>query len=194
MSKCFKLALMGNLAAVDSMDTMVVSVGVVVSTLASVTLATAAFVWTKRRKTRREGGDEVKKKSNEDDFEEINANLQNDLQNHIVEKINDVKGDINVKKMQMNKKIENLLKDKNEEINAKKTEYMTEKEAIEIKYKNEIETISEELEYEIEGMKKAIRNLRIILASSTEDAERVETTKSELECPVCMEEMKPPRR
>ena len=185
---------MGNLAAVDSMDTMVVSVGVVVSTLASVTLATAAFVWTKRRKTRREGGDEVKKKSNEDDFEEINANLQNDLQNHIVEKINDVKGDINVKKMQMNKKIENLLKDKNEEINAKKTEYMTEKEAIEIKYKNEIETISEELEYEIEGMKKAIRNLRIILASSTEDAERVETTKSELECPVCMEEMKPPRR
>ena len=71
---------------------------------------------------------------------------------------------------------------------------MNEKDAIETKYKQEIEALSAELETEIGEMKESIRNLRIILASSTEDAERVETTKSELECPVCMEEMRPPRR
>eukprot|EP00092_Neocalanus_flemingeri_P085893 GFUD01108148.1.p1 GENE.GFUD01108148.1~~GFUD01108148.1.p1 ORF type:complete len:262 (+),score=107.40 GFUD01108148.1:55-840(+) len=184
---------MENLVAAKDMDSMVVSLGVVVTTLASVTLATAAFVWTRRGRSRNEIN-EVEIKSNDDDFEEINASLQNVLKNHILEKTNDVKGDINVKKMQMNKRIEALLKEKEEEINVKKTEYINETEAIEKKYKNEIEIMSAELETEIIDMKKAIGNLRIILASSTEDAERVETTKSELECPVCMEEMKPPRR
>jgi len=196
MFKCLTLYLMENLAVVvEGMDINVVSVGVVATALASMTLATAAFVWSSRGESRtREEHKEVNVKSNDDDFEEINDNLQNCLKNHIVEKINDAKGDINVKKLQMNKRIESLLKEKEEEINLKKTEFINEKEAIETKYKKEIETMSEELESEIVGMKEAIRSLRIILATSTEDAERVETTKSELECPVCMEEMKPPRR
>merc|ERR1719500_2211945 len=71
---------------------------------------------------------------------------------------------------------------------------MKEKEAIETKYKDKIEEMQAELETEIGEMKEAIRSLRIILSTSTEDAERVVTTKSELECPVCLEEMKPPRR
>ena len=173
------------------MDSIVITVGVAVTTLASVTLATAAFVWSRRENDIEEKQNIVTK---EDEFEEINTHLQNDLKKHILEKINDVKGDVNVKKMQMNQRIEKLLKEKKAEIDIKMTEFMNEKDAIETKYKQEIEALSAELETEIGEMKESIRNLRIILASSTEDAERVETTKSELECPVCMEEMRPPRR
>lgn len=190
MFKCLKLYLMEHLG-VEDMDSIVITVGVAVTTLASVTLATAAFVWSRRENDIEEKQNIVTK---EDEFEEINTHLQNDLKKHILEKINDVKGDVNVKKMQMNQRIENLLKEKKAEIDIKKTEFMNEKDAIETKYKQEIEALSAELETEIGEMKESIRNLRIILASSTEDAERVETTKSELECPVCMEEMRPPRR
>lgn len=177
------------------MDTMMVAVGVVATTIASVTLATVAFVWTRREKhTRITNKDEKQKTDEHDDFEEINNHLQNDLKQHILDKINDVKGDVKLKTIQMNQRIESLLKEKEEEINKRKTEFMKEKEDIETKYKHRVEAITAELETEIGEMKESIRSLKIILSYSTEDAERVITTKSELECPVCLEEMRPPRR
>jgi len=193
MSKCFKFYLMEHLL-VEDMDSMLVAVGVVVTTVASVTLATAAFVWSRREMCATPNNEEKLNSVYNDEFEEINTHLQNDLKKHILDKINDAKGDVNLKKIQMNQRIESLLKEKNHEIDIKKTEFQKEKEAIETKYKHKVDAMSAELETEIVEMKESIRSLRIILASSTEDAERVETTKSELECPVCMEEMKPPRR
>jgi len=175
----------------EDMDNLTVSVGLVA--LTSITMATAAFL---RLRKGTIGDTSIKEKNsrNEDEFEKINTHLQNDLKKHILEKINDVKGDVNVKKMQMNKRIEKLLKDKEAEIELRHKEFLREKEAIETKYKEEIEKMTEELETEITEMKDSIKNLRVILADSTEDAERVKTTKSELECPVCLEEMRPPRR
>ena len=177
------------------MDTMMVAVGVVVTTVASVTLATAAFVWSRREKHDDITNKDEKQKNHEnDEFEEINNHLQNDLKKHILEKINDVKGDVKLKKIQMNQRVEGLLKEKEDEINQRKTEFMKEKEAIETKYKHKVDAMTAELETEIGEMKESIRSLRIILASSTEDVERMMSTRSELECPVCLEEMRPPRR
>ena len=175
----------------EDMDNLTVTVGLVA--LTSITMATAAFLRS-RKGTTSDTSIREKIARNEDEFETINTHLQNDLKKHILEKINDVKGDVNVKKMQMNKRIEKLLKDKEAEIELRHEEFLREKEAIETKYKEEIEKMTEELESEITEMKDSIKNLRVILADSTEDAERLKTTKSELECPVCLEEMRPPRR
>merc|ERR1719244_1282005 len=43
-------------------------------------------------------------------------------------------------------------------------------------------------------MKKSLKNSNLVLNSSNVEQEVVDSTKTELECPVCMEEMKPPRR
>merc|ERR1712096_580362 len=65
---------------------------------------------------------------------------------------------------------------------------------IENKYIEKINALKEETETDITEMKEALKSLRVILASSNDTAETMTNTKSELECPVCLEEMKPPRR
>ena len=82
------------------------------------------------------------------------------------------------------------------QISEKRSEFEIAKGIIEFKYREKIEAIKEDGATEILEMKESLKSLRIILSSSpsSSTAETMINTKSELECPVCLEEMRPPRR
>ena len=145
-------------------------------------------------RTRRGSSNQENKNSPEDDFEEINSHLQTDLNNKILDRINEVKREIKARNQDLSNNVKNLLSQQEAEVLAKQSEFEIAKDVIECKYKEKIKALTDETESEISEMKEALRGLRIILASSRDTVETVAATKSELECPVCLEEMKPPRR
>ena len=71
---------------------------------------------------------------------------------------------------------------------------MIEKMEIESKYKEKIEQLEKEVGVDIDYLKDSLKNLQIILAGSNDTMETVTSTRSELECPVCLEEMRPPKK
>ena len=89
-----------------------------------------------------------------------------------------------------------LLTEQELEISEKRSEFEVAKEIIECKYRDKIETLKEEVKTEILEMKESLRSLRLILSSSPSlsTTETMSNARSELECPVCLEEMRPPRR
>ena len=62
------------------------------------------------------------------------------------------------------------------------------------RYKERIEILSKEVTDDINHLRESLKNLQIILASSGETADTVSSARSELECPVCLEEMRPPKK
>ena len=164
---------------------------VLLSGLASVTLMTVFIL---RSKGRREKKIEKTNYSVEDDFDEINYHLQTDLNNKIIERISQVKTDIKARKLQLNRNVEDLLSQQEAEISVKMSEFEIAKEIIVNNYKEKIEVLKKETETDISELKDAVRSLRIILAGASDTVDTLTDTRAELECPVCLEEMKPPRR
>ena len=163
--------------------------GLVLCSLAATSgVIVASAVWRTwaRRKER--------KAAREEDFEDINTSLQNDLRNKLLGKINEVKREIKFKKLQKEKNVKHLLKQQNEEIAVKQTQFMLEKLEIETRYKERIEILSKEVADDINHLRESLKSLQIILASSGETADTVSSARSELECPVCLEEMRPPKK
>ena len=136
----------------------------------------------------------VDDKEREENFDDINNHLQNDLRNKLVEKINEVKQDIKFKKLQQDKNVKHLLKQQEDEIAIKHSQFMIEKLEIESKYKRKIQDLEAEVAVDVDNLKDSLKNLQIILATSGDSAETVSNTRSELECPVCLEEMRPPKQ
>jgi len=164
---------------------------VLLSGLASVTLMTVFIL---RSKGRREKKIEKTNYSVEDDFDEINYHLQTDLNNKIIERISQVKTDIKARKLQLNRNVEDLLSQQEADISVKMSEFEIAKEIIVNNYKEKIEVLKKETETDISELKDAVRSLRIILAGASDTVDTLTNTRAELECPVCLEEMKPPRR
>ena len=137
-----------------------------------------------------------KTKKKEDDFDDINASLQNDLRNKLMEKINEVKQEIKFKTLQKDKNVKHLLKQQQDEIAAKQSQFMIEKFEIESRYKEKLELLNKEVLDDINHLKDSLKDLSIILAraGSGESEDMVTSARSELECPVCLEEMRPPKR
>jgi len=169
-------------------------------------LLTTAFVvilyklWPKR--TRKEKGTEIKQESEDiknnsgidAEFDQINLHLQDGLKSCIAQKVDTARRDILFKQKEMDDKIAKSKSDKEEELAIIESKYLAEKEEIEEKYMKEINKVRNVFMAEIYDMKETIQSMKIVLANSDEDEEIVEKTRSELECPVCLEEMKPPRR
>ena len=128
------------------------------------------------------------------EFDQINLHLQDDLKSCIAQKVESARKDILIKQKEMDDKISKSNSDKEEELAIIESKYLAEKEEIEEKYIKEINKVRNAFMSEIYDMKETIQSMKIVLSSSDDDEEIVEKTKSELECPVCMEEMKPPRR
>ena len=167
-----------------------VPAGLIAATLLTI------FVLRARRARRAGRGKQEKIGGAADDLEEINSNLQTDLKNQIVERINQVKADMKARKLQRDQNVSDLLKEQEMEISEKRSEFEVAKEVIEYKYREKIEALKEEVKTEISEMKESLKSLRIILSSSPSlsTTETLTNTRSELECPVCLEEMRPPRR
>ena len=136
----------------------------------------------------------VDDKEREENFDDINNHLQNDLRNKLVEKINEVKQDIKFKKLQQDKNVKHLLKQQEDEIAIKHSQFMIEKLEIESKYKRKIQDLEAEVAVDVDSLKDSLKNLQIILATSGDSGDTVTNTRSELECPVCLEEMRPPKQ
>merc|ERR1711936_156732 len=130
----------------------------------------------------------------EAEFDEINLHLQDDLKSCIAQKVDTVRTNILIKQKELDEKIAKSNSDKDEELAIVKSKYLAEKEEIEEKYIKEINKVRNIFMSEIYDMKETIQSMKIVLSSSDVDEEIVEKTKSELECPVCMEEMRPPKR
>lgn len=132
----------------------------------------------------------------DDDFEEINCQLQTELNNKIIERINQVRTDIKARRLQRDQDVSDLLAEQELEISEKRSEFDVAKEIIDYKYRDKIDALKEEVKTEISEMKESLRSLRLVLSSSPalSTTETMTNTRSELECPVCLEEMRPPRR
>ena len=135
-------------------------------------------------------------KNKEDYFDDINANLQNDLRNKLLGKINEVKQEIKFKTLQKDKNVKHLLKQQQDEIAIKQSQFMIEKFEIESRYKEKLEVLEKEVVDDINHLKNSLKDLSIILANAGpgESGDMVTSARSELECPVCLEEMRPPKR
>jgi len=128
------------------------------------------------------------------EFDQINSHLQDGLKSCIAQKVESARKNILSKQKEMDDKIAQSRSDKEEELAIIESKYLAEKEEIEEKYMKEIDKVRNSFMEEIYDMKETIQSMKIVLAHSDEEEEIVEKTKSELECPVCLEEMKPPRR
>ena len=73
---------------------------------------------------------------------------------------------------------------------------MIEKFEVESRYKEKIELLEKEVSDDINHLKDSLKDLSIILANSasSESVDMVSSARSELECPVCLEEMRPPKK
>jgi len=170
--------------------------------VAAATLGTVTLVWKWRRTNQNKCKQKVSytKNSiiecnvNEPDFEQINQHLQNDLKNHILDEIAVVKKDIEEKRNEMQKKIECSLSDKEDEMSIIEAKYMADKNETETKYKQEIDQIKKDFETEIKQLNENLKKFKVNLSTSVDNKDRVDESRSELECPVCMESMKPPKR
>jgi len=185
------------------------SVGLCVSSLVGVSLVTAGVVvvWMARakqgqraHKTKAVKSEYVSKKGelllpDDSEFCEISDHLQRDLETHISERLKLVKFELGVKKADLEKKVERVLKEKEEELQLLEVKYREKRKETEEKFKERRKQMELEFQKEVSESKEAMMRLKILLTSTDESAnELVETTRSELECPVCMEEMRPPRR
>jgi len=128
------------------------------------------------------------------EFDQINLHLQDGLKSCIAQKVESARRDILLKQKEMDDKIAQSKSDKEEELAVIESKYLAEKEEIEEKHLKEIDKVRTMFMAEIYDMKETIQSMKIVLANSDDDEEIVEKTRSELECPVCLEEMKPPRR
>ena len=84
-----------------------------------------------------------------------------------------MKREIKFKKLQKEKNVKHLLKQQNEEIAVKQTQFMLEKLEIETRYKERIESLSKEVADDINHLRESLKSLQIILASSGETADTV---------------------
>jgi len=141
--------------------------------------------------------DRIGKKSSDtevEEFEDINVHLQNDLNKKLLMKIKEVKQEILFKEKQKDKNMKHLLKQQEDEIAIKQSQFMIEKLEIESRYKEKLELLEKEVTADINYLKDSLKNLNIILANSTDNADTLTNSRSELECPVCLEEMRPPKK
>lgn len=176
-----------------------VFVGVAVAFSTTVFLVILYTLWPNRKS--KENNKEIptnvgseKCSSIDAEFDQINLHLQDDLKSCIAQKVDSARRDILIKQKEMDDKIAKSKSDKEEELAIIESKYLAQQEEIEEKYTKEINKVRNEFMSEIYDMKETIQSMKIVLASSDDDEEIVEKTRSELECPVCMEEMKPPRR
>jgi len=129
------------------------------------------------------------------EFDQINLHLQDGLKSCIAEKVEEARKEILTKQKEMEGKIAKSKSDKEDELAVVESKYLADKEEIEEKYMKEISKVRNTFMSEIYEMKETIQSMKIVLACSNEpDEEIVEKSRSELECPVCLEEMRPPRR
>ena len=92
--------------------------------------------------------------------------------------------------------MKHLLKQQQDEIAIKQSQFMIEKFEIESRYKEKLELLEKEVSDDINHLKDSLKDLSIILANagSGETGDMGSSARSELECPVCLEEMRPPKR
>lgn len=175
-----------------------VNVGLVASIL-SIMVGAAGVVWHKRGKRcaakRKEAKCEVKEEK-EEEFEEIQQMLQESLNGSIGSRLEATKTEMRVRRLDMERRVGEVRRKQEAELKELEEKHRKEKEEIGSRYQKEVEAISEEWRQEVEDLVASLRKTKLVLSSSDEiaEAEVVVQGRGELECPVCMEGMRPPRR
>jgi len=162
------------------------------ASLISVSLAALGVVWG-RRSTK------VPKKTDlktEEEFEEINKSLQDNLREHIGSRIEVVRGEMKVRKLQLARRVGEVRREEEQELELLRERHRREVEEVKQKYQADIETVSSECQADLVHLLDSLRGTKMVLADNEDllEAEVLGRGRGELECPVCLEEMRPPRR
>jgi len=184
---------MKDLAGVGSQEEAL-GLGLLFASLVSVTILTVGLLWGRKKTLEEDMVEDLD--STKNDFEEINQLLQDNLKDHIGKKVEVVKMEMKVKRLEMDRKMGEVRKKETDELTLLEERYKREREEVENRYQKDIEKISQESQAEEESLLASLRDTKLVLARNGErvEAEVIEQGRGELECPVCMEEMKPPRR
>jgi len=163
--------------------------------------AMIAFVWKKRKKS--EAGTSDTQQDLKDstcdtttssiDFQDLNESLQQDLRRSICNKIESLKSDINVRGLELKRRINLSNLERLDALKVVESKYKTEVDEVDDKYRKLSDSILIEYEADVRSMKDTLKNLKVVLVEGAGE-EGLEQGRQELECPVCLEEMKPPRR
>jgi len=129
-----------------------------------------------------------------ENLEDVNKVLEEDLKQNIKEKMVELREEMQVRKLELKQTLSKAEQYKVEAIRVAQAKHEAELDEIEEKHKKETEEIYIEYRADILRIRNSFKNLKVILAASTQDQNMLETSRAELECPVCMEEMKPPRK
>jgi len=127
-------------------------------------------------------------------FEDVNQILESDLKKNLSEKIRALKTDINVRKQELSESLTEAVKIKKSELQVANAKYRDEIDSIEQNYKDKVQSIQIDYRADILRMRNSLKNLKVVLSDSIDEQSKLEKGRQELECPVCLELMKPPRR
>jgi len=183
---------------VEGQDTRI-GLGLGLASVVSVTMVAVGLVWGRRGAGRAHRGKPSKtetEKGVKTEFEEINRTLEENMRDHIAERMKVVKMEMKLKRLEMERKVEEVRRKENEELTKLEEKYKKDREEVEARHQADIARVTQECELEEESLLASLRETRLVLAGSGDrlEAEVIEQGRGELECPVCMEEMRPPRR
>jgi len=128
------------------------------------------------------------------DLEEIRSALQNELNQSVERRVEGVRARINSRKEEMQQRLAAAEAAMEQELEVVRAKHKAEEEEVRKRCKEKVDALEEECSLEVEEMKESIRELKVILSTSKMEEDLMEQTRSELECPVCLEEMRPPVR
>jgi len=128
------------------------------------------------------------------DLEEIRSSLQNELNQSVERRVEGVRASINSRKEEMQQKLAAAEAAMEQELEVVRAKHAAEEKEVRKRCKEKVEALEEECSLEVDQMKESIRELKVILSTSEMEEDVMEQTRSELECPVCLEEMRPPVR
>lgn len=172
-----------------------VNVGLAAASLLSIVVGAAGVVWHRRGRCAAKGK-EKRGEVKEEELKEIQQVLQESLNGSIGTRLEATKTEIRVKRLDMERRVGEVRKGEEAELKELEEKHRKEKEEVKSRYQKEVDSISEEWRQEVEHLVASLRKTKLVLATSDEtvEAEVVEQGRGELECPVCMEGMRPPRR
>jgi len=185
-----------------------VNIGLAAASLISIVVGAAGVVWLRRGRQPGAKGKEVEEKKvkeekmvkveeeKDEEFKEIQLMLQQSLNGNISSRLESTKSEMRVKRLELERRVAMVRREEEEELEMLEEKHRKEREEVELRYQKDVEELSEDFRQELDHLVDSLRKTKLVLASCDEtvEAEVVEQSRGELECPVCMEPMRPPRR
>ena len=146
----------------------------------------------KRKKAKKKGkqseveesDDEEVEDEKEEELEDITTSLHTRLQERVSSRVEEVRERIEERRRRMEEKVREVEAAMEEELEVVRAKHKVEVEEVEERCRVEVAGLQEECKKELKEMKKAVRELKVVLSASEVEEDVMEQSRSELECPV----------